>query len=51
MGAGEREGQGVELLAQGRQGGGAMWRGLTADGHAQFVRRRLPSGAGDWNAA
>ena len=37
MGAGERDGQGVELLAQGRQGGRAMRRGLTADGHAQFA--------------
>ena len=37
MGAGERGGQGVELLAQRGQRGRAMRRRLGGDGHAQLV--------------
>ena len=50
MGAGKRDGLGVELLAQCRQGGGAMRRRLSGDGHPQFAlgnlqpRRRLEGG-------
>ena len=37
MGAGERDGGSVELIAQGGQRGGAMGGGLGGDGHAQLA--------------
>ena len=50
MGAGEGDSQSVELLAQRRQCGRAMRRGLRGDGHAEFALgyfqagRKLPRG-------
>ena len=44
MGAGERGGQGVELLAQRGQRGRAMRRRLGGDGHAQLALRDFQAG-------